>query len=250
MGLGANRTFPNMSVCKIYHKCKIKKMIIKLRFIPQVVNVYIFLAKMGCPIKMGVHMVRMRTILKAVIALVLACVVNTFAEDIVATASNGAAVILHDNGRWEYYQNNTKIRDIRQSAIPEDAKFNVMVEYETPERVRNNVRLAMEAEFATEEEIKDSLRKVPKGGYIYFQVKTSQIKKGMPRKLTYSLYDGSKTPIFRKTAYDTEAVPSEQSGVSNLLVVPVYGHPKSDVMLASVEALDGMETLDIDIPVR
>ena len=192
----------------------------------------------------------MRKIIRALAALVFACAVNSFAEDIMATASNGATVILHDNGRWEFYQNNSKIRDIRESAIPEDAKFNVMVEYENPERVRHNVRLAMEAEFATEEEIKDSLRKVPKGGYIYFQVKTSQIKKGMPRKLTYFLYDGGKNPIFTKTAYDTEAVPSELSGVSNLLVVPVYGRPKSKVLLARVQARDGLETLDIDIPVR
>ena len=192
----------------------------------------------------------MSKIIRALAALVFFCTVNSFADDIMATASNGATVILHDNGRWEYYQNNSKIRDIRESAIPEDAKFNVMVEYENPERIRHNVRLAMEAEFATEEEIKDSLRKVPKGGYIYFQVKTSQIKKGMPRKLTYSLYDGGKNPIFTKTAYDTEAVPSELSGVSNLLVVPVYGRPKSKVMLARVQARDGLETLDIDIPVR
>ena len=140
--------------------------------------------------------------------------------------------------------------DVRESAIPEDARFNVMVEYETPDLVRKNVRLAMEAEYATEQEILDSLKTVPKGGYIYFQVKTSQIKKGTPRKLTYSLYDGGKKPIFTKTAYDTEAVPSEQRGVSNLLVVPVYGHPKSNVMLARVQTRDGMETLDIDIPVR
>ena len=205
---------------------------------------------MGCNTNIGVSMVGMKTLWGAFIALVLVCTVNSFADDIVATASNGAAVILHDNGRWEYYQNNSKLRDIRQSAIPEDAKFNVMVEYESPDRVRKNIRLAMEAEFATEEEIKDSLRNVPKGGYVYFQVKTSQIKKGMPRKLTYFLFDGGKDPIFTKTAYDTEAVPSELSGVSNLLVIPVYGRPKSKVMLARVQARDGMETLDIDIPIR
>ena len=128
------------------------------------------------------------------------------------------------------------------NAFAEDATFNVMVEYETPDIVRKNVRLAMEAAFAPEEEILDSLKHV--------QAKTSQIKKGSPRKLTYALYDGGKNPIFRKTAYDTEAVPSEYSGLSNLLVIPVYREPKSDVMLARVVTSDGMETLDIDIPVR
>jgi hypothetical protein len=205
---------------------------------------------MGVFLEYGVFMGGMKSLSRACVALLFAVAANAFAGDVVAMASNGSTVILHDNGRWEYHQNNSKIRDVRESAIPEDAKFNVMVEYETPDRVRRNVRLAMEADFATEEEIRDSLRNIPKGGYIYFQVKTSQIKKGMPRKLTYSLYDGGKKPIFKKTVSDTEAVPSEQNGVSNLLVVPVYGHPKSNVMLARVEARDGMETLDIDIPVR
>ena len=185
--------------------------------------------------KNGVLMGGMKILSRACMALVFAIAANVFAEDVVAMASN---------------QNNSRIRDVRESAIPEDAKFNVMVEYESPDHVRKNVRLAMEAEYATEQEIRDSLRAVPQGGYIYFQVKTSQIKKGFPRKLTYSLYDGGKKPIFTKTAYDTEAVPSEQRGVSNLMVVPVYGHPKSNVMLARVQARDGMETLDIDIPVR
>lgn len=205
----------------------------------------------GCvSLEDGVIMGGMRILSRACVALFFAFAASAFAEDVVAMASNGSTVILHDNGRWEYHQNNSKIRDVRESAIPEDAKFNVIVEYEKPEMVRKNVRLAMEAAFATEEEIRDSLRNVPKGGYIYFQVKTSQIKKGMPRKLTYSLFDGSKKPIFKKTVSDTEAVPSEQRGISNLLVVPVYGHPKSNVMLARVEARDGMETLDIDIPIR
>ncbi len=207
---------------------------------------------MGKFSKKGVYLMvgMMKTLSRAVMILVAALAANSFADDIVATASNGALVILHDNGRWEYYQNNKKIRDVRESAIPEDAKFNVMVEYEKPERVKKNVRLSMEAEYATEEEIRDAQRNVPKGGYIYFQVKTSQIKKGLPRKLTFFLFDGGKTPIFTKTVYDTDAVPSEQKGISNLLVVPVYGTPKSDVMLARVQARDGMETLDIDIPVR
>ena len=60
----------------------------------------------------------MRKIIRALAALVFMCGVNSFADDIMATASNGATVILHDNGRWEYYQNNSKIRDIRESAIP------------------------------------------------------------------------------------------------------------------------------------
>ena len=174
----------------------------------------------------------------------------SIAEDIVATTSNGSTVILHDNGRWEYYQNNARIRDVRPDAIPEDAKFNVSVLYESADKLKKNVRMAMEADFATEEEIKDSLRKVPKGGLIYFQVATNQIKKGMSRTLTYSIYDKGKKPIFTKTVSDTEATPSEDRGVSNLLVVPVYGKPKSKVMKARIQTTNGQATLDIDIPIR
>ena len=181
---------------------------------------------------------------------VAACATLALAEDIVATTSNGSTVILHDNGRWEYYQNNAKIRDVRESAVPKDARFEVSVLYESPDKVKKNVRMALEADFATEEEIKDSLRKVPKGGFVYFQVPTKQIKPGLPRELTYSLFDGGKKPIFTKTVRDTEATPSEDSGISNLLVVPVYGRVKSKVMQAKVEDRANHATLDIDIPIH
>lgn len=191
----------------------------------------------------------MRLLGLAVVA-VAACVSFSFAEDIVATTSNGSTVILHDNGRWEYYQNNTNIRDIRESAVPKDARFEVSVLYESADKVKKNVRMALEADFATEEEIKDSLRKVPKGGYIYFQVPTKQIKPGLTRELTYSIYDTGKKPIFTKTVRDSEAVQSEDAGVSNLLVVPVYGRPKAKVMRATVEDRKNRATLDIDIPIH
>ena len=180
----------------------------------------------------------------------LACASLAFSEDIIATTSNGSTVILHDNGRWEYYQNNAKIRDVRESAVPKDARFEVSVLYESADKVKKNVRMALEADFATEEEIRDSLRKVPKGGYIYFQVPTKQIKPGLVRELTYSIYDTGKKPIFTNTVKDSEAVPSEDAGVSNLLVVPVYGRPKAKVMRATVEDRKNRATLDIDIPIH
>ena len=189
-------------------------------------------------------------IFKLALVGVAACAALSLAEDIVATTSNGSTVILHDNGRWEYYQNNAKIRDVRESAVPKDARFEVSVLYESPDKVKKNVRMALEADFATEDEIKDSLRKVPKGGYVYFQVPTKQIKPGLPRELTYSLFDGGKKPIFVKTVRDTEATPSEDAGISNLLVVPVYGRIKSKVMQAKVEDRSNHATLDIDIPIH
>ena len=185
----------------------------------------------------------------AFVAMVV-CTAFSFAEDIVATTSNGSTVILHDNGRWEYYQNNANIRDVRESAVPKDARFEVSVLYESPDKVKKNVRMALEADFATEEEIRDSLRKVPKGGYVYFQVPTKQIKPGLVRELTYSIYDTGKNAIFTKTVRDSEATASEDAGISNLLVVPIYGRPKAKVMKARVEDRKNHATLDIDIPIR
>lgn len=172
------------------------------------------------------------------------------ADDIVATASNGAIVILHDNGRWEYYQNNEKLHDVRPSAIPEDVKFQVSISYESVDKIKKDVRMAMDADFATEEEIKDSLRKVPKGGIVYFQVPTKQIKKGFVRELSYYIYDTGKTPVFSKTVRDSEATPSEESGVSNLVVVPLYARPKSKVLRAKVVSESSRSTLEFEIPVQ
>ena len=189
-------------------------------------------------------------LVKGGLCVVALMVTSTLADDIIATTSNGSTVLLHDNGRWEYYQNNAKIRDVRPEAIPEDAKFNVSVLYESADKLKKNVRMALEADFATEEEIKDSLRKVPKGGIIYFQVPTKQIKKGLNREFTYSVYDKGKNPIFTKTVAETEATPSEDAGVSNLLVVPVYGRPKAKIMKARIENRAAKQTLDIDIPIQ
>lgn len=195
-------------------------------------------------------MSKISSMIKIVAVAAFAMVSFAAAADIIATASNGATVILHDNGRWEYYQNNSKVRDVRPTAVPEDAKYNVSVLYESADKIKKNVRMALEADLATEQEIKDSLRKVPKGGMIYFQVPTKQIKKGLVRELTYSIYDNGKKPIFTTTVADTEAKPSEDAGVSNLLVVPVYSRPKAKVMKARVENKAGKQTLDIDIPIQ
>lgn len=176
---------------------------------------------------------------------------DSFAEDIIATTSNGSTVLLHDNGRWEYYQNNAKIRDVRPSAIPEDAKFQITIQYESANKIKKDVRMMLEGELATEEEIRDSLRKVPKGGVVYFQVPTSQIKPGFTRELTYYIYDKGKKPIFSQTARDSEAKPTvESSKVSNLMVVPLYAKPKSKVLKAKVVSEAAKQTLEFDIPIK
>jgi hypothetical protein len=149
------------------------------------------------------------------------------------------------------YQNNAKIRDVRPEAMPEDAKFNVSVLYESADKLKKNVRMAMEADFATEEEIRDSLRKVPKGGMVYFQVPTKQIKPGFTRELTYYIYDKGKKPIFSKTARDSEATPTpETSSISNLMVVPLYAKPKSKVLKAKVVSESARQSLEFDIPIK
>ena len=76
------------------------------------------------------------------------------ASDITATTSDGRIVILHDNGRWEYYQNNKKIRDVRESAIPKDMKFEVSIRYETYETLRKNMEMYLTALEFSEEAIK------------------------------------------------------------------------------------------------
>ena len=182
------------------------------------------------------------------IAAVLCAV--SFAEDIIATTSNGSTVILHDNGRWEYYQNNAKIRDVRPSAIPEDAKYQITIAYESVDKLKKDTRMMLEGELATEEEIRDSLRKVPKGGIVYFQVPTNQIKKGLVRELTYSIYDKGKNPIFSQTVRDSEATPSDTRGVSNLLVVPLYAKPKAKVLKAKVVSESAKQALEFDIPIK
>ena len=95
------------------------------------------------------------------------------------------------------------------------------------------------------------LRKVPKGGVVYFQVPTKQIKPGFPRELTYYIYDKGKKPIFAQTARDSEAKPTpETSSVSNLMVVPLYAKPKSKVLKAKVVSESAKQTLEFDIPIK
>lgn len=191
----------------------------------------------------------LRTVSSAMLAAALFAGAS-FAMDIVATTSTGATVILHENGRWEYYQNNSNIRDIRPSAIPEDAKFEISIAYESVDKLKKDLRMAMDADFATEEEIKDSLRTLPKGGIVYFQVPTKQIKPGLTRELTYYIYDTGKNPIFSKTVRDSEATASEDRGISNLLVVPLYARPKSATLKAKVVSESNRSTLEFDIPVK
>lgn len=186
----------------------------------------------------------------SVLAFLMCFSAVSFAADIVATTSNGSTVILHDNGRWEYYQNNAKIRDVRPDAIPEDAKFQITVLYESIDKLKKDTRMMLEGEFATEEEIRDSLRKLPKGGIVYFQVPTKQIKPGFVRELVYSIYDKGKKPVFSQRSRDSEATPSESHGVSNLMVAPLYAKPKSKVLKAKVVSESARQTLEFEIPVR
>ena len=170
--------------------------------------------------------------------------------DQMATTSSGISVILHDNGRWELYQNNSKVRDVRESTLPADAKTTISIQYESYEKLRKNLRLALEADLATEAEIVDSLRTLPKGGIIHFCVPTKQLNKGTSRSLTYTIWAGGKTPIYQETVSDETAVVSDEAGVSYLLSVPVYGRPKVKNMTARVENKAGKQSIDFDVPLQ
>ena len=122
-----------------------------------------------------------------ILGLGLAVCALAWASDMTATTSNGSVVILHDNGRWEYYNNNSRVRDIRESAIPKDMQTTVSIEYESADKLRKDMRMRMEADFATEENIKDSLRTLPAGGIVHFCVPEAQVHYGNPRTFTYTV---------------------------------------------------------------
>lgn len=170
--------------------------------------------------------------------------------DQMATTSGGVPVILHDNGRWEVYQNNSKVCDVRESTLPADAKTTVSIQYESYEKLRKNLRMMLEADLATEEEIGDSLRTLPKGGIIHFCVPTKQLNKRTPRSFTYTIWVGGKKPIYQETVSDESAVAGEEAGVSYLLSVPVYGRPKVKTMTARVENKAAKQSIDFDVPIQ
>ncbi len=62
--------------------------------------------------------------------LLLVCAFALFAKDITATTSDGRTVILHDNGKWEYYSiSETKTGEgiLGEWALPEDY-FDIILE--------------------------------------------------------------------------------------------------------------------------
>lgn len=187
--------------------------------------------------------------MKKIFALLCVFVAAAFARDISAVTVDGAGVILHENGTWEYYQRNDKIKDIRESAIPEDQKFQITIKYEKYEQLKKDMETYLDAMELPEEQIKDSVRTLPRGGIVRFQVKKEQIKVGLPRTFVYSIWQGGKNPIYQATVEDIEAKPSEQSGIMDLVVVPIYTKPKKD-MKAQVKTPNGRQTLDFVIPIN
>ena len=174
----------------------------------------------------------------------------SFARDITATTSDGRYVILHENGTWDFYRNNSKIRDVRESAIPEDVRFQVTIEYESYETLKKNLKMYLEALETPEDVIKDTLKTLPRGGIVHFCVPTEQIRKGLPRTFIYSVWSDSKTPVFNERVPDSLAIKSEKAGVSYLVSVPVYSKIKKASLKARVQSEDKKQTLDFDVPVR
>lgn len=173
-----------------------------------------------------------------------------FSADITATTSDGRFVILHENGRWEFYQHNKKVRDVRESAIPEDIKFQVTIQYESYEKLRKDTETYLEALEFSSEQIKDSVRTLPRGGIVHFCVPTEQIKKAFPRTFVYSVWNGGKSPVYQETIPDSLAKASGIAGTSYLASVPIYGKLKKSNLKARVQSPDGKQTLDFDVPVK
>lgn len=167
-----------------------------------------------------------------------------FAEDMTATTANGSVVILYDNGRWEYYRNNSKVRDIRESAIPKDMQTTVTIEYEDASKLQKDMRMRLEADDVSEDVICDSLRTLPAGGIVHFCVPENQVHRGNPRTFTYSVWIGKKQ-VYRSQVSESEAVPSETSGISYLLSVPLHTKLRNEHLKARVE--DGLSSIDFDI---
>ena len=175
---------------------------------------------------------------------VLALALAAFAEDVTATTSGGRIVILHDNGRWEYYQNNSRVRDIRESAIPKDMQTNVSIEYEPLDKLEGDMRMRMEANDEPEDKIRDSLRTLPVGGIVHFCADESQVHRGNPRTFTYTIWVGKKQ-VYRASVSESEAQLSDVANVTYLLSVPLQMKVKGQKIKARIE--NGYSSVDFDV---
>ncbi len=182
--------------------------------------------------------------MKKILPLLFCLAVLAVADDMTATTVNGKIVILHDNGRWEYYQNNSRVRDIRESAIPKDMQTRVSIEYEDALKLQKDMRMRLEADDVSESVIRDSLRTLPAGGIVHFCVSEEQVHRENPRAFTYTVWVGNKQ-VYKSSVSEAEAVPSEVAGVSYLLSVPLHTKLRGEHLKARVE--DGNSSIDFDI---
>lgn len=182
--------------------------------------------------------------MKKILGLVFLLGTFAAAGDMTATTVNGSVVILHDDGRWEYYRNNSNVRDIRESAIPEDMRTTVSIEYEDIAKLQGDLRMRLEADDVSEAAIRDSLRTLPAGGIVHFCVPENQMHRGNPRTFTYTVWVGKKQ-VYRASVSEADARPSETAGVTYLLSVPLHTKLRGGHLKARVE--DGPSSLDFDI---
>ncbi len=166
------------------------------------------------------------------------------ADDMTATTVNGKIVILHDNGRWEYYQNNSRVRDIRTSAIPKDMQTTISIDYEDAAKLKQDMRMRLEADMVEEAVVLDSLRTLPAGGIVHFCVPENQVHSATPRTFTYTIWVGKKQ-VYRNAVSEAEAYPSETAGVTYLVSVPLFTKLGGAHLKARVE--DGNSSIDFDI---
>lgn len=141
-----------------------------------------------------------------------------------ATTASGKKVVLKDDHTWELFDPNKHLalRDLR--AVNEQIQIDI--KYKSVQWLNKETRSVLESDYADEKSIQDSLRRVPKGGVLYFRIGKKYLNANDPRYYTITIWDADKKPIYQKDVSEREAVDSDDGGVANLLVVPMLAKPK------------------------
>jgi len=168
------------------------------------------------------------------------------AAELVKTKS-GNSVVLKDDHTWELFDpsKHLALRDLRAS----NEQIQISIKYKSYSWLSKEVRSVLEAEYADEQEIKDSLRFVPKGGLLYFRIEKKYIHPQEARYYTYTIWDSGKKPFFQKDGSDREAVDSDDGGYADLLVLPIQHKPKGKVLKVQVQDRVMKQIWEYEVPI-
>ncbi|MBT5307562.1 MAG: hypothetical protein HON76_22160 [Candidatus Scalindua sp.] len=142
-----------------------------------------------------------------IISIIIACTIlpTTFAEDINTTTKDGRAVILHDNGTWEFIKETPEQREIEPISIEDFDKIHLP---ENPDisRYVNSVRLTLMIKNNTDKLIKAwraTLAVENPFGDILFRIQltdgTANIK---PRQIEKANFDWEDNMFITDEPYD------------------------------------------------